>query len=48
MKRTRYALRLQADFSSRPPKSPPPDIACREDTLSAFDAGCTTIALPPQ
>jgi hypothetical protein len=26
----RYALRLQADFFSRPAKSPPPDTACRD------------------
>jgi hypothetical protein len=32
----RYALRLQADFFSRPAKSPPPDTACREGTLVVF------------
>jgi hypothetical protein len=44
MKRTRYALRLQADFFSRPAKSPPPDTACREGTLWVFDVACTTAA----
>jgi cardiolipin synthase (CMP-forming) len=43
MRRTRYALRLQADFSSRPPKSPPPDTACREGAACVFDAGRSTI-----
>jgi hypothetical protein len=44
MKRTRYALRPRADFSSRHAKSPPPDTACREGTLLVFDVGCMTIA----
>jgi hypothetical protein len=44
----RYALRLQADFFSRPAKSPPPGTACRDGQLLVFDVGCTSIAREPQ